>query len=281
MIDRNFVKSDKLNQLPRHARLAYAMILPFLDRKGRAVAEPLVLKANIFRWSDYTETEIAECIAHLANAKLVRLYANHDNAAIIEYTRFSEFNTPNKKESASDLPGPDDDDAISCQDNAILAFLTGETPMHVQGTGNARAMQVENVNVNGNVNANENESMSPDGDARAPLATRESHDYQALLDAWNEHRGSLPAAQKVTSNRRAKLKTLIRDLGSFDKAHAAIAIAAREVAGDDFWQTRGYGFDNLLAGQKVIQKAETAWNRGTFNREDAEKQRMLNALGPN
>jgi len=74
------------------------------------------------------------------------------------------------------------------------------------------------------------------------------------------------------------LRTLIRDLGGFDKARAAIAIATKEVSGDDYWLQKGYGLDTLLAGQKVIQKAETAHNRGTFDRGEAERQRMLAAL---
>ena len=106
-------------------------------------------------------------------------------------------------------------------------------------------------------------------------------DLQDLVDTWNEHRGSLPAAQKLTSTRRSKLRALTRDLGGHDQAKAAIAIATKEVSGDPWWQKHGYGLDNLLAGQKVIQKAETAWNRGTFDQQQSEINRMLAALGPN
>lgn len=281
MIDRHFAKSKKLNSVTRDARLIYATILPFLDREGRHVAEPIVLKANIFRWSDITLNEIAKAIADLAEAGLVNLYADADNAAIIQYTQFDTFNSPNKREAESELPGPDDASAMQCRDESILACLTGPRETHVQRTGHAPTTSVENVNDNVNVNDNENTSMSPTGDARSNLAVVKTDELQALVDAWNEHRGNLPAVQKLTSTRRSKLRTLVKDLGGIDKAYAAIAIAAKEVSNDDFWKQRQYGFDNLLAGQKVIQKAETAWNRGTFDREQAEKDRLLAALGPN
>ncbi len=146
MIDKSFVKSQKLNELTRSERLAYAMILPFLDREGRTVAEPIVLKANVFRWSDFTLEEIAESIAAMARIELVRLYADRDNAAIIQFVRFDEFNSPNSKEAKSDLPGPDDDKATEVRDEWIVPLLTDDSEPHEQGTGNARALQVENVN---------------------------------------------------------------------------------------------------------------------------------------
>lgn len=65
MLDQAFVRSHKLRACSRDARLAYAMILPFLDREGRHVAEPFVLKALVFRWSDFSIEEIAACLTEL------------------------------------------------------------------------------------------------------------------------------------------------------------------------------------------------------------------------
>jgi len=144
MIDKSFVKSQKLNQLERSHRLAYAMILPFLDREGRTVAEPIVLMALVFRWSDFTLEEIAESLAAMARVRLVRLYADRDNTAIIQYERFDEFNSPNVKEAKSDLPGPDDGNATEVRDEVIVPLLAHASATTVQSTGNARAMQMEN-----------------------------------------------------------------------------------------------------------------------------------------
>ena len=182
MIDKSFVKSQKLNQLTRDQRLAYAMILPFLDREGRTVAEPIVLKANVFRWSDYTLDEIAEAIAAMARSELVRLYADRDNAAIVQFVRFDEFNSPNSKEAKSDLPGPDDDKAQEVRDEAIVPLLAEEPTVHRQSTSNARAMQMENVNVNGTERKRERrtEAHADSAEARfqrmAETGTSEHHE---------------------------------------------------------------------------------------------------------
>jgi hypothetical protein len=144
MIDRSFVKSRKLNALPRDHRLIYASILPFLDRKGRIVAVPIVLMAEVFRWSDFTVDEVAQALASLADAGLIRLYADEDNEAILEYVRFLDFNSPNKNEAKSDLPGPDDDEATELRDASIVPFIGRAHAMHVQRTDASRALQMEN-----------------------------------------------------------------------------------------------------------------------------------------
>lgn len=144
MIDRSFAKSKKLNHLPRDHRLIYATILPFLDREGRIVADPRVLWAEVFRWSDFTPEEIGTALAHLADAGLVRLYADEDNDAIIEYVRFHDFNNPNQREAKSDLPGPDDEDAQPVRSPLIHTDHDTPRAMHVQRTDTARASSVEN-----------------------------------------------------------------------------------------------------------------------------------------
>lgn len=140
MLDRNVMKSRKVNSLSRDHRLMYVSMLPFLDREGRIVAEPIVLKANVFRWSDFTVDEIAEGVAALAAAELVELYSDEDNDAIIQYTRFADFNSPNAKEAKSEVIGPDDPKAQPCRDECICASRT--VPM--QCTCKPPALPVEN-----------------------------------------------------------------------------------------------------------------------------------------
>src|SRR5690606_25991725 len=144
----------------RDARLVYATILPFLDREGRHVAEPFVLKALVFRRSDFTIEELAACLRELWAADLIRVYGDDDNDAILEYVDFARFNKPNAKEAKSAFPGPTDPTAGPCRDQLLLPAPTphrqptGDAPVeqrpttspadtqHQQGTGNARATPV-------------------------------------------------------------------------------------------------------------------------------------------
>ncbi|WP_407541005.1 hypothetical protein Q0M94_06345 [Deinococcus radiomollis] len=76
-----------------------------------------------------------------------------------------------------------------------------------------------------------------------------------LLGVWNEHRGRLPEARQ-TERRLKILDRISADFGP--AAEATIRAATLEVAADEFWQKRRYGFDNLLADDKFVGKAE-AW----------------------
>ena len=161
MLDQAFASSTRLRRLPRDARLAYCYILPHVDREGRHCAEPFVLMATIFRHTGYTLTEVITCVAQLAAAGLLHLYADSDNAALLELDRFHEFNHPNRKEAPSRYPSSDqgeplrDFDLAAAFERAVDSFNRTDqdtslpnTPAmhvgsHVQGTGNARAMHVQ------------------------------------------------------------------------------------------------------------------------------------------
>lgn len=115
-------------------------------------------------------------------------------------------------------------------------------------------------------------AKSPRGDARATPAD--------LQNIWNEHRGNLPAAQTLKSDtRRSRLAKIIEKHGR--EATAIFRAAVQQVATDDFWIERGYGIDNLLAGEKYISKAE-AWHQnqhvgGARNRPAAVRSAKLRA----
>lgn len=149
MIDQHYTRSRKLNSLTRDLRYIYAAILPYLDREGRIIAEPRHLDGTVFLKTDVRKDEIADALQEFARVGLIELYADEDGMAILQYTRFSEFNTPNHREKASELPGP-----------------TGERVEVASGTsvntppGNARA--TDGLNVNGNVNDNENGNATSD-----------------------------------------------------------------------------------------------------------------------
>jgi len=105
---------------------------------------------------------------------------------------------------------------------------------------------------------------------------------QLVFDAYNEHRGSLPAARVLNAARAKKIRAAVRDVitagGTSSDAIAAMAVAAREVDADPFWQRKGYGLDNLLADQRFIAKAETAMNRGTTDRAASTARSIADAI---
>jgi hypothetical protein len=251
MFDRAFMKSRKVQSLIRDHRLVYASIFPFLDREGRINAEPLVLKANVFRHSDFTIEELAAAVRAIAEVGLVKLYADEDNEAIIEYTRFHDFNTPNRKEAKSEFPGPDDSGSVPCRDPLITE---------------ARALPVQSTcNASGERNVNETSTSTRTGiQPSSAKPTRENH--QPFLDAWNEHRGYLPACRTLDDKRRASIDALIKEHGT--QALELFTLATRQVAGDDYWKEQGYGITNLLVRGRVLEKAEKYVADGGMDRGD-------------
>lgn len=102
-------------------------------------------------------------------------------------------------------------------------------------------------------------------------------DVQAVVDAYNEHRGTLPEAVSVNERRERQIKALVRRYGRQETV-ALMGVAASEVAHDPWWQQHRYGIDNLLAGQKLVGKFEAARARGTTDRSDDLAARYLAAL---
>lgn len=139
MLKRNIATSQKFLALESNDhRMIYMLILPFVDREGRINAEPLVLKANIFRRLDLGQDDIAAALVDLERAGLIRLYSDEDNEAILEIVDFAKHNSPNQKEAGSDFPGPDDENSRACR------LFEDARVRHVQGTGNAR-VEVEGL----------------------------------------------------------------------------------------------------------------------------------------
>jgi hypothetical protein len=240
MLDRRFMESKKLANIHRDARLVYASILPFLDRDGRTIAEPLYLKAIVFRHSDFTIEEIAAAVSALAHVGLVHLYADEDNAAIIEYVDFTRFNSPNAKEAKSDLPGPDGEGAMPCREP--LMQDAPATP--VQSTCNA----------DGERNGTSTLTTTNNGSKPSSLSATRAHEHDTFLEAWNYHRGSLPAARSLDAKRKRGIDALRKEHGT--DALTIFTAAVQCVASDDFWVERGYGLDNLLRPGRVLEKAE-------------------------
>ena len=88
-------------------------------------------------------------------------------------------------------------------------------------------------------------------------ASRET--VRVLLDAWNENRGVLAAARSASGPRLQKLLAFAAQVGDIGEAVRVLTDATKNVASDDWWiRNKGkYGLDNLLAGGKVFQRAES------------------------
>lgn len=294
MLDQAFVRSKKLQSVHRDVRLLYASILPFLDREGRSIAEPLYLKGNVFRWSDFTVDEIAAGIKTMTDVGLIRVYADEDNAAILEYTGFLDLNSPNKKEAKSAFPGPDDPTAGPCRD----PLLTTADESHMQSTGNApeahkNATGKSPITINGTErlttngrkehSSTSNELTKPPSSHLAAAPPRETYDPGLFMEVWNANRGRLPAITTLNRKRKGAVRALVKEHG----AEAALALfrdATRAVATDDFWLERQYGFDTLTAGGKVLTRAEQ-WRNNTQRLTTGDMrlartaERVANAIG--
>lgn len=103
MIARNITKSKKIQQLSDSERVMYAFILPFLDREGRINAHETYLKGHVFLNLEYTEAQIHKAVQRFHDVGLATVYPTED-AVVMEYTAFTDFNRPNHRETESEYP---------------------------------------------------------------------------------------------------------------------------------------------------------------------------------
>lgn len=78
---------------------------------------------------------------------------------------------------------------------------------------------------------------------------------QQLIDTYNEHRGSMKHIRLLSENRESKLRTLIKRYG-FEDAKDMLIKATKERAAEGWYATKGYGLDELLKLDRVVQYAE-------------------------
>lgn len=82
-------------------------------------------------------------------------------------------------------------------------------------------------------------------------------ELQALLRAYNDHRGGLPEASGLSTARTKALTILLSDCGGdLPAAVSLLTDAAQEVAQDRFWTEKRFGIDTLIP--KSLGRAE-AW----------------------
>jgi hypothetical protein len=98
-------------------------------------------------------------------------------------------------------------------------------------------------------------------------------ELKSILDTYNEHRGSLPKATTLNTQRTQLIERLIRETGSNENAQTTIQKATQVCAQNDFYKKNNYGFDTVCrhATQQAerwqptnqTQQAHKAWQQFT------------------
>lgn len=90
----------------------------------------------------------------------------------------------------------------------------------------------------------------------------------SFLKAWNDNRGLLPEATKMTAPRKKHILAALKEEPNLDAWIAAF----RFKAADPFWRQNRYGLDNLLVASKRLGYVEAAREMGeSFIGRDGEK----------
>ena len=266
-ISNNLGESDKFAQLDDHGqRMLYMMLVTHADAEGRLKADTRWIRGKVLTYIDFSDEDIERAVLRMHDVGLVVLY-HHDDKPYMQVVKFHDHNKVRRdKEGVPTHESP----------STIPPLQTGQIVL-------AEPLRSGDVAATAEVEVEVQDKDKVEVQDKDKETTSSSADdvYWKIVEAWNQNCGTLSKVQTLNTPRRRRLKTLIKDLGSPQEAYAVMAIAAKEVSMDPFWQQRGLGFNNILADQRVVQKAETAYNRGSFDHEQAEIDRMLGALGGN
>lgn len=114
-LHRRITQSDKAYELANDpgALWLYCALLPHTDKEGRVNANPHHILGGILEGWPYTPEQIERWLLELARVGLIELYRNGRRSHIAQFTKFQEMAKPDKREPASDLPGPTDEGSQS------------------------------------------------------------------------------------------------------------------------------------------------------------------------
>jgi len=114
-LHRRITQSDKAYELAEDpgALWLYCALLPHTDKEGRVNANPHHILGGILEGWPYTPDQIERWLLELARVGLIQLYSNGRRSHIAQFTKFQEMTKPDKREPASDLPGPTDEGSQS------------------------------------------------------------------------------------------------------------------------------------------------------------------------
>lgn len=263
-VSRRLTESDKIGTLRGNdrARFIYVALLPYTDREGRLNANPLMLKSSALEGFEYTAEDIAAALDALAESGLIELYSAPRHKLVMQYTKFTDFNKPHDKEPASDLPSKGGSTtAREALRNAIRDVLGTAPEDSEKITGNdqepsavsTRWRESTSTRLSGE-HSSDSEGLAERSQAPVAQARRAHIDYQEFIDVWNQQAQTLPTVQKLNEARRRGIQKLCKEHGVAE-ALGLLHDAAAQVATDDFWIERQFGFDNLVP-KKVVEKAE-------------------------
>lgn len=177
-------------------RLAFAGLWTCCDRKGRFKWRPRQLKVSIL---PYDDCDFSRVLDALATRGFVVKYAS--GTEIYGYVpSWDEHQFINNKEPESTIPEP--------TENQILdACLTRESRED-------DALSTRGVKEGKGKEGKEGNNAS------------ESREVEEFLATWNENRGELPEAQKLTATRKKKLSLRIREGLTRETFAQAVKLAA-------------------------------------------------------
>jgi hypothetical protein len=271
MISNTLGRSHKFNALSSHLhKLVYVLTLTHADAEGRVEADPRLICADSFALdSGVTPEQVQSALAELARVGLIRLYAA-GGKAYAEFVDFHDHNTISRvkegpdtgkpsKEAESEIPAPTGELPEWANPKARtpepVGSNAGPTPEQRRVTPPEFEFEFELESKPKEILSSDSPLENPDPRNDVAQARRARVNYQDFLEAYNQHRRTLPAAVNLSKKRKHLLARLVKEHG--DAALPLLVDATREVAADGFWREKRYNLDNLLTVDgRVVEKAE-------------------------
>lgn len=242
-------------------RMIYLMVIPHVDKAGRFEADPIVIRSKCLMRLNVDLSLIQAWLNDAASIGLIHFY-EANGIPILEIVDFLKHNTPHHKEPESELPGPDQGTPFQTQETNVESSMKQACAKHESTSAIIEVNRIELKEKEREYktpSTRERESP-PEQLAASPPREKELHPskekelYQLYVDAWNEHRGPLPAIRGLNPQRRRAIDAHVKEHG--EAAFLIFIDAVRQVATESFWIERGYGFGNILTAGKALNWAE-------------------------
>jgi hypothetical protein len=277
-ISKSISQSDQVAALPSdRERLMFTWMIAHCDVRGRLTADPRKLKGVVFTLLDFTSEEIDQALHAMEKLGLIRMYTADDRAYLYfpGWYRHQQLREDREKPECPDPPegSAENNPAGTAHRQTERGSVSSSFQLATADRGGS-ALGEDSVATSGELpevarqlpgNFRENDGASSSSSSSSSPRTSShwsgagapgSHlNFESLIDAYNQHRGVLPKAEKLTKSRKKHLSSLVREVGS-DAARALLIDATRFCAADRFWQQQRYNVDNLLQPGRVQEKAE-------------------------
>ena len=270
-ISNTLATSHKFKRLANDIhRLVYIMCLIQADEQGITEADPDIVAQRHMTFCAVTAQQARAALLDLHSAGLIKLY----EAKGQPFMRIVDFEIHNKirrgkngnplREGKSAHPSPTDKlPAFMESDDGTTAAETAQELRSDRAETASKGLRVKSkeqrVKSEGlRTHSSDSSELVVTPNGQVAQARRARVDYQEFVDVWNEQATTLPGVQKVNQARRRGIDKLCKEHGVAE-ALGLLHDAAAQVATDDFWIERQFGFDNLMPS-KVVEKAEKLRN---------------------